>query len=142
MALYGELGTGKTTLVRGLARGLDIPPQLVGSPSFVLIREYRGRFPLAHADLFRLESEEDVQRLGLSEYFDGHTVVAIEWADKGASALPPDCLAVHLGHHSPSTRTVTLTATGPQSRRLLRELRNTQRLQRLGKRPKKPQATR
>ncbi len=142
MALYGELGTGKTTLVRGLARGLDIPPQLVGSPSFVLVREYRGRFPLAHADLYRLESEEDVQHLGLSEYFDGRTVVVIEWADKGASALPPDRLAVHLSHHSPSTRTVTLTATGPQSRRVLRELRNKQGLQRLGKRSKESQATR
>src|SRR3982750_1397362 len=73
-ALYGEVGTGKTALVRGLATGLGAAPRRVSSPTFVLIHEYQGRLPLAHVDLYRLESAQTVAHLGLEEYFDGQTV--------------------------------------------------------------------
>ena len=122
VALFGELGTGKTTLIRGLAEGLGIPAHLVSSPSFVLVHEYRGRKPLAHADLYRLESERELEHVGLSDYLDGRWVVGIEWAEKCPSLLPSDRLDVHLTHRSPSTREVFLNATGPGAASLLRRV--------------------
>ncbi len=119
MALYGDLGSGKTTLVRGIAKGLKVPSPLVSSPTFVLVHEYQGRVPVAHADLYRLAGRDDVRHLGLSDYFDGRTVVAIEWAEKASSELPQDRLEVHLTHHSPTTRGVVLHGTGPNAEHLL-----------------------
>ncbi len=115
LALYGDLGSGKTTLVRGLARGLAVPREQVSSPSFVLIHEHRGRLPLIHADLFRLDCEDELQHIGLAEYVDGHAVVAIEWAEKADRLIPQDRLELRLIHHSPSTRDVFVEATGPQA---------------------------
>ncbi len=127
LALYGELGSGKTALVRGLAAGLGAAPQSVSSPTFVLIHEYRGRLRLAHADLYRLDSAAELPHLGLSDYDDGRTVMAIEWADKAGSHLPADRLEIHLRHRSPNVREIALTPQGAQARRLLARVR-TQRL--------------
>ena len=138
VALYGDLGSGKTTLVRGLAKGLNVPSSMVSSPSFVLVHEYQGRVPLAHADLYRLASQDDVQHLGLSEYFDGRRVVAIEWADKAASELPQDRLEVHLTHHSPTTRAVVLNGTGPKAEHWLARLLSKSQGRRTGHRSKGP----
>jgi tRNA threonylcarbamoyladenosine biosynthesis protein TsaE len=79
--LSGDLGVGKTAFVRGLARGLAIDPDLVSSPTFVLLQEYRGRLTLYHADLYRLQAEEDVAELGLEDVAAGG-VVAVEWAER------------------------------------------------------------
>jgi tRNA threonylcarbamoyladenosine biosynthesis protein TsaE len=79
--LYGELGAGKTAFVRGLAEGLGADPAEVSSPTFTLIQEYRGRVPVYHVDLYRLERVE-VDDLGLEELEAGDGVVAIEWADR------------------------------------------------------------
>lgn len=119
VALYGELGSGKTALVRGLAAGLGAPPQAVSSPTFVLIHEYHGRLRLAHADLYRIESATELPHIGLSDYEDGRTVLAIEWADKAGKELPDDRLDIHLRHQGPTTREIVLRPTGPQARRLL-----------------------
>ena len=82
LLLYGELGAGKTAFVRGLAAGLHIDTDLVSSPTFTLVQEYRGgRLPLFHADLYRLGSAE-VDDLGLDELGADEGVVAIEWADR------------------------------------------------------------
>jgi len=123
VALYGELGSGKTALVRGLAAGLGAPPHAVSSPTFVLIHEYRGRLRLAHADLYRIESAAELPHIGLSEYEDGRTVIAIEWADKAGEELPGDRLDVFLRHEGPTIREITLRPTGPQARRLLARVR-------------------
>src|SRR5213594_338037 len=119
LALYGELGTGKTTLVRGLAAGLEVPSHLVNSPTFVLIHEHQGRVPLAHVDLYRIEAQPELQHIGLSDYLDGQTVVAIEWADKGDLELPDDRFEVYLSHRSARTRKVILKARGTAMRGLL-----------------------
>ncbi len=142
LALHGDLGSGKTTLVRGIARGLDVPSPLVSSPSFVLLHAYQGRVPLVHADLYRLESQDDVRHLGLSDYLDGQTVVAIEWADKASSELPQDRLEVHLTHHSPTTRGVVLNGTGPHAGNLLARLLTKLQKRRDGGRSKGPQRRR
>lgn len=123
LALLGPLGAGKTTLVRGIAEGLGGDPAAVASPTFTLIHTYRGRLPLIHADLYRVQSEADVRSLGLDEYFTDTTVAAIEWADKSCGALPPDRLEIHLSHRSPNTRHVSLRALGPLSTLLLQRIR-------------------
>lgn len=122
LALIGALGAGKTAMVRGIAAGLGLPPDSVSSPTFVLVHEYRARLPLIHIDLYRLHTDAEVESIGLSEYFIGQRVVAIEWADRFPALLPEDRLEVRLTHRSPATRTVQLAATGPRSRSLLTRL--------------------
>ena len=79
--LHGDLGAGKTAFVRGMAAGLGANPEDVSSPTFVLIQHYKGRIPLIHVDLYRLESGAAVYDLGLEELVNG-AVVAIEWAER------------------------------------------------------------
>ena len=78
--LYGELGSGKTAFVRGLAGALGVKPSDVSSPTFTLINEYRGRPTIYHVDLYRLDPNE-VDDLGLIDLGDSHGIIAIEWAD-------------------------------------------------------------
>jgi tRNA threonylcarbamoyladenosine biosynthesis protein TsaE len=122
VALYGELGTGKTALVRGIASGLRASPRGVSSPTFVFIHEYHGKLPLTHVDLYRLQEPEELRHLGLEDYVNGHTVLAIEWADRAGRDLPTDRLEIRLSHRTLQTRTITLHATGAQSHRLLARL--------------------
>ena len=88
LALAGDLGAGKTHLVKGLASGLGVESE-VTSPTFTLIHEYPGgRFPLYHVDLYRLDSAEEVLKIGLDEYLESSGVTVIEWADKFAEIIP------------------------------------------------------
>ncbi|QJA06462.1 tRNA (adenosine(37)-N6)-threonylcarbamoyltransferase complex ATPase subunit type 1 TsaE [Thermosulfurimonas marina] len=88
VALIGDLGSGKTTFVQGLARGLGVPPEIyVTSPSFTLVNEYPGRVPLFHVDLYRI-SPEEVEDLGLSEML-SQGVVVVEWAERLPEGLSP-----------------------------------------------------
>ncbi|MEA2626364.1 MAG: tRNA threonylcarbamoyladenosine biosynthesis protein TsaE [Candidatus Binatota bacterium] len=85
IGLDGDLGAGKTCLVRGIAVGLDIDPDLVYSPTFTLVAEHTGRLHLNHVDLFRLAdpiSPEDAHEIGLDEYVASHGVTVIEWYEK------------------------------------------------------------
>jgi tRNA threonylcarbamoyladenosine biosynthesis protein TsaE len=89
VALEGELGSGKTCFVQGLARGLGVSEKaFVRSPSFTLLNEYKGNLPLYHFDFYRLFAAEDLGDLGLEEYFDGDGVTVVEWADKFPGSLP------------------------------------------------------
>ncbi len=119
IALYGPLGAGKTALVRGIAQGLGAPPTAVTSPTFVVIHEYQGRLPLAHVDLYRIGSPRELESTGLTEYFSGQTVTAIEWADRGLAVLPPDRIEIALSHQAARTRMIQLSVTGPKSREIL-----------------------
>ena len=93
--LTGELGAGKTTLVQGVARGLDIDDPIV-SPTFTLVREYEGRLPVAHVDVYRLERMQDVVELGLEELGSGEDVLLVEWGDVIEELLPTDRLRIEL----------------------------------------------
>lgn len=117
-ALYGDLGTGKTAFVRGLARGVGAGPGSVTSPTFVLIHEYHGRLRLAHVDLYRLESPATLPHIGLEEYFDGRTVVAVEWAERAHNELPLDRLDIRFIHESRTERKIIFTAVGPRAHTL------------------------
>lgn len=108
--LCGDLGAGKTALVRGLAEGLGVEPEEVSSPTFTLVQEYRGgRVPLLHVDLYRLNDPREVDDLGLDELA-ADAVLAIEWAEK-LTRPPAHALTVRLEHADGDTRTITLTGS-------------------------------
>jgi tRNA threonylcarbamoyladenosine biosynthesis protein TsaE len=118
--LSGELGTGKTVLTQGIAEGLDVR-EPVKSPSFVLLHEYEGRFPVYHADLYRLESPQEVADLGLDEVAaDG--VLVVEWAERGNGVLPEEHLRVRLAYAGGDRRRLTLDARGGRYEELLDRL--------------------
>jgi tRNA threonylcarbamoyladenosine biosynthesis protein TsaE len=80
--LFGDLGAGKTTLVRGIAEGLGVPPGNVSSPTFTIVQRYDGRVPLYHVDLYRVERGSEVDDLGLDELLAAGAVVVVEWAER------------------------------------------------------------
>jgi tRNA threonylcarbamoyladenosine biosynthesis protein TsaE len=108
LLLYGDLGAGKTALVRGLAEGLGVSREDVSSPTFTLIQEYRGgRLTLFHVDLYRIEDPREVDELGLDDLaVDG--VLAIEWAER-LPGPPRSAIRVSIEHAGESERRVTLT---------------------------------
>jgi tRNA threonylcarbamoyladenosine biosynthesis protein TsaE len=95
VALTGELGAGKTCFVQGAAAALGVTGR-VTSPTFILRREYPGRIPIVHLDVYRLDTLADVAEIGFEEIFDPLRVTFIEWADAMSPLLPPDHLEVEL----------------------------------------------
>lgn len=123
LSLTGGLGSGKTTFCQGLARGLGVPEDRpITSPTFSLVNLHRGRVLFAHADLYRLKSEAELEELGLDEAID-EGAAAIEWAERFVQVLPRDHLALVLVTNTDDTRTLTFRAHGPQSQRLLVAMR-------------------
>lgn len=121
VALRGELGSGKTEFVHGLAQGLEVPPQVpVASPSFTLVHVYPGRLTLVHIDLYRLEKLPPELLPDLEEYLAGPQAVVIEWAERLADLLPPDHLDVYLEITGGQERQLTFTGHGPRGQELLR----------------------
>jgi tRNA threonylcarbamoyladenosine biosynthesis protein TsaE len=115
VALTGELGAGKTTLVQGIARGLGVTDQVV-SPTFTLVREYRGaELEIAHVDVYRLERVQDVLDLGLDELGDGEAVLLVEWGDAVEALLPIEHLTIELSTTPIDTdeRSIVVTPSGP-----------------------------
>jgi tRNA threonylcarbamoyladenosine biosynthesis protein TsaE len=107
VALQGELGSGKTTFVRGLARGLGVE-SLVRSPTFTLMQEHAGRCPFFHFDAWMSGREEVFLQGGGAEYLGGAGVAAVEWAERVSAWLPEPRLEVRLEHHAPGTREVQI----------------------------------
>ncbi|MCL0071783.1 tRNA (adenosine(37)-N6)-threonylcarbamoyltransferase complex ATPase subunit type 1 TsaE [Peptococcaceae bacterium] len=95
ICLYGDLGAGKTCLSKGIAAGLGVSENIT-SPTFTIIKEYKGRYPVYHIDVYRLSSSADMLDLGYEEYFDGDGVVIIEWADIIEDILPEERLDIQL----------------------------------------------
>jgi tRNA threonylcarbamoyladenosine biosynthesis protein TsaE len=120
VALVGDLGTGKTQFIKGLAEGVGVgKATYVSSPSFTLINEYQGRIPLYHIDLFRLESEKEVEGLGLEEYILGNGITAIEWADKVSSLLPEELLWIKIRYTGEHSRAIEVTPKGKRYEELI-----------------------
>ena len=113
IALTGDLGAGKTTLVQGAARALGVRDQVV-SPTFTLVREYEGRMPVAHVDVYRLERVQDVIDLGLEELPAEPGVLFVEWGDAVAALLPDDRLEIELTGPDPESdaRRIRVTPKG------------------------------
>jgi tRNA threonylcarbamoyladenosine biosynthesis protein TsaE len=124
IALSGDLGSGKTCFVQGLARGLQVPAdQYVTSPSYTLIHSYEGRLPLNHVDLYRL-SGGDVEDIGLLDLMAEPAVTAIEWSQRITSELPREHLAVDIRIVDETARRITITAYGLAPSILLKGLPN------------------
>jgi tRNA threonylcarbamoyladenosine biosynthesis protein TsaE len=124
VGLVGELGAGKTHLVRAIALGLGVPDgRIVTSPTFVLVQEYQGRLPVFHFDAYRLRSESEFAELGSGEYFELGGVSLVEWADRVAGCLPPEQLRITLEITDESARRATLEAHGRAYEGLVESLR-------------------
>ncbi|MGX6979895.1 tRNA (adenosine(37)-N6)-threonylcarbamoyltransferase complex ATPase subunit type 1 TsaE [Vagococcus elongatus] len=114
LVLTGELGTGKTTLTKGIAKGLEIS-QMIKSPTYTIIREYtKGRLPLFHMDVYRLGSGEG-ESIGLDEYFDREGVVVMEWGTNLSEELPEDYVEILLTYEKDQGgRLLELVGVGEQ----------------------------
>jgi tRNA threonylcarbamoyladenosine biosynthesis protein TsaE len=120
IAVGGPLGAGKTRFVQGIARGVGVKrPDDVVSPTFTLIDEHPGRLTLWHADVYRIEREEDLEQIGLRELLPGDGVTAVEWLDRFPRYLPPDYLSVRLEMEEGTRRRIVAEPHGPRSEDLL-----------------------
>jgi tRNA threonylcarbamoyladenosine biosynthesis protein TsaE len=123
IALWGELGAGKTVLARGVAIGLGLDDEAVTSPTFIILHEhFGGRLPLFHLDLYRLDQSQ-LGSTGWEEALDSGGLTVIEWPDRAGEQLPADRVDVRLEHVAETKRRVTVEPTGPRSRRLVDALR-------------------
>jgi tRNA threonylcarbamoyladenosine biosynthesis protein TsaE len=119
IALEGELGAGKTTFTKGLARGLEIR-KTVNSPTFTIIKEYHGRMSLYHMDVYRVaDSCED---LGFDEYFEGDGVTVVEWAHLIEEQLPDARLNIFLYHEGQEKRKMVFVPKGERYEQLCKEI--------------------
>jgi tRNA threonylcarbamoyladenosine biosynthesis protein TsaE len=120
VALIGELGAGKTFLVKAIAEGLGIANSaVVSSPTFVLIQEYDARLPIFHFDAYRLATEAEFGDLGAHEYFGGAGVSLVEWADKVPACLPAARLEIRIRTIGETSRSFELTAIGERYEQML-----------------------
>jgi tRNA threonylcarbamoyladenosine biosynthesis protein TsaE len=108
VALTGELGSGKTCFVQGIARGLGVTAGAT-SPTFVLVNEYRGRVPVHHVDAYRTQTLTELLDLGLEELIAGEGVTLIEWADRCEPLLPPHTVRVHIEGVGDEPRRIRIT---------------------------------
>lgn len=123
ICLFGELGSGKTQLVKGIASGLGASLKEVNSPSFVLLKQYKGRLALNHFDLYRLRKTEEILGLGFDEYIYSDCVNIIEWAERLQGLLPKEFLKVELRITGDNTREFNFTASAGRYRKLLEALK-------------------
>ncbi|GLY12440.1 tRNA (adenosine(37)-N6)-threonylcarbamoyltransferase complex ATPase subunit type 1 TsaE [Bacillus badius] len=119
LLLEGDLGAGKTTFTQGLAKGLGVKRN-VNSPTFTIIKEYKGRLPLYHMDVYRLtDADED---LGFDEYFYGEGVCVVEWAHLIEQQLPEHYLKIVISHKGENDREIALEPKGERYVSLSKEL--------------------
>lgn len=119
LALEGDLGAGKTAFTKGLAKGLGVS-RTVNSPTFTIIKEYMGRLPLFHMDVYRVsESEED---LGFDEYFEGDGVTVVEWAHIIKDQLPDEILTIYIYRLGDTSRRIVLEPKGDRYVKLCKEI--------------------
>jgi tRNA threonylcarbamoyladenosine biosynthesis protein TsaE len=106
--LTGDLGMGKTVFARGLAIGLGVAEDEVRSPSFTLVNRYRGRVPMYHVDLYRIDRAEDMDELGLEEILGGDGITVVEWAERLGPYSPDGAVAVRLADRGGNEREISI----------------------------------
>lgn len=119
ITLEGDLGAGKTTFTKGIAKGLGIT-RTVNSPTFTIIKEYHGNLPLYHMDVYRLK--DAYEDLGFDEYFEGEGITVVEWAHLIGEQLPNDYLQINLYYNQDSGRKITLLPKGDRAMQICKEL--------------------
>ncbi|MBI4598125.1 MAG: tRNA (adenosine(37)-N6)-threonylcarbamoyltransferase complex ATPase subunit type 1 TsaE [Candidatus Omnitrophica bacterium] len=119
VALRGELGSGKTTLIQGIAKGLGCDPHRVKSPTFVLMREYSGPAPVVHIDGYRLSGAPAAAWLDVDLMFSPSKITLIEWAERFEGVLPSDHVEISLAHVSTNRRRITFRGTGARGQAVM-----------------------
>lgn len=122
IALWGEMGAGKTAFVHGLCQGLGIKDD-VSSPTFALVHEHDGAIPLYHFDLYRLGDEDELESVGVEEYWYGRGLSAIEWPDRAGSRLPEARLDVTIAILGEYDRELTFEARDERHTKMLEMLK-------------------
>lgn len=119
--LKGDLGSGKTRFVKGIAKALNLSKE-VSSPTYNLINEYPGEIPLFHMDLYRLDNEMDLLNIGFEDYLYRDGIVVIEWPELAYNLLPEDFLFIKFVIMSKNKRKIKFKANGKQSKKLMKGL--------------------
>lgn len=110
ICLFGELGAGKTTFVKGLVQGSTLlDSSVVQSPTFTYLNIYEGQKTVYHFDLYRLRDIDAFLSMGFDEYFEANGICCIEWSERIASYLPSNSLHIHLEHVKQDQRLITIT---------------------------------
>ena len=109
LLLEGDLGSGKTTFVKGLAKGLKVSPNEVNSPTFVLMNVYKGKLPIYHFDLYRLEQPQELSTLNLDEYLEADGITVIEWPKRLGKEMPIKGYWIEFKHKSETERVITIS---------------------------------
>lgn len=112
ICLYGNLGSGKTVLAKGIAQGLGVNPDSVISPTFVILRPYNTKPQLYHFDLYRLAAQKDIEALGIEDYFYSDAISVIEWPDRLACFLPKEFLKIELKIKNKNSRALKISGLG------------------------------
>lgn len=124
IALHGDLGAGKSVFARGFIRGLGVLDEPIPSPTFTLMNPYpKGRIPVYHFDLYRLDGPEDLWAIGADEYLGGSGIALVEWPERGAGMFPDDLLTVRLHSLAESDRSLELSACAGTGARVLHEFK-------------------
>jgi tRNA threonylcarbamoyladenosine biosynthesis protein TsaE len=122
LGLIGDLGAGKTCFIKGLARGLSLREEDIVSPTFTMIQEHQGRFPLYHIDLYRLE-EATLDDLGLREYLFSEGVAAVEWFERLRGGADMDYLAVRISYAGANLRRIEFSAVDSRHAQIISKLK-------------------
>ena len=121
--LSGDLGAGKTCLTQGILWGLG-SDEYVRSPTFVLISKYTARIDLYHMDLYRLDTVEHIEDLGIDEYLEGDGICVIEWAEKGSLLFSEEHLKIQMNFEDETSRNITLTSESKRYKGMISQLRS------------------
>jgi len=110
VALYGDLGAGKTLFCKGVGEALGIPPDRIVSPTFTIVTEHAGTVPLTHIDVYRLAGALEADEIGMRELLSGDGVCLVEWAEKIEELLPTNCVRVRFSFSGDDCREIAITA--------------------------------
>ena len=121
LLLVGDLGTGKTCLTQGMARGLGLVDH-IPSPSFVLAKEYQGRPDMYHVDFYRLNGAQEIAQLGIDDYLYGQGLCVVEWADRALASLPKEHMLIKFEHRTENERWLCFEPSGKRYVKMLLEL--------------------
>ena len=110
VALYGDLGAGKTLFCKGVGEALGIPPDRIVSPTFTIVTEHAGTVPLTHIDVYRLAGAREADEIGMRELLSGDGVCLVEWAEKIEELLPRDCIQVRFSFSGDDRREIAIDA--------------------------------